>query len=428
MVFHDVTERRHAQMELQKSRDELEQRVIERTEELREREEHFRVLVQGVTDYAISRLDPEGRIIGWNSGAERLTGYATDEIVGQSFSIFMTDEDRAAGALEQGLKEAQQTGRSERDHLQVCKNGSRIWSNMVISALRDEKQALRGYAVVTRDITQIKQSEFERQQLMDDLSRKNKELETVIYVTSHDLRSPLVNIQGYSKELSRACESIKAALKLPSRPPDAEAELQTTLETDIPKFVHYILISAEKMNALLKGLLKLSRLDRQALSIAALDMTEMLGKIADSMRYQLDAAGATLTIDPLAGCYGDDLQVNQVFSNLVGNALKYRDPARPPVIRVTGAPLNERECVYCVEDNGIGIQEEHRGKVFEIFQRLNPNGDVAGDGLGLTLVQRIVERHGGRIWIESTPGAGSKFFVSLPRTDREKQIAGLQRR
>ena len=427
MVFHDVSARRASELALQKSRDELEQRVIERTEQLKEREEHFRVLVQGVTDYAISRLDTEGRVAGWNIGAERITGYATEEIVGQPFSVFSTEEEKKDGVPEAALKEAREYGRSEREGPRLRKDGSRFWANVVISALRDEKQTLRGFAAVTRDITVLKQSEVQRQQLLDDLGRKNKELESVIYVTSHDLRSPLVNIQGYSKELARAVEEISAAIAQPARSAEDEAQFQTTLKTDVPKFVRYILTSTEKMNALLKGLLKISRLDRQELSIEELDMCEMLDKIGDSMRFQLNAANAKLTIDPLLKCFGDEMQVNQIFSNLIDNALKYADPARVPEIRVFSIAPDEREVVYCVADNGIGIHPEHQKKVFEIFQRLDPKGNIPGDGLGLTLVQRIVERHGGRIWVESAPGVGSKFFVGLPRTKQDDQLTLVRR-
>ncbi len=428
MVFHDVSERRAAEIALQKSRDELEQRVIDRTEQLKEREEHFRVLVQGVTDYAISRLDTEGRVVGWNVGAERITGYSTEEILGKPFEVFYTEEEKKEGIAAAVLKEAQEHGRSEREGPRMRKDGSRFWANAVVSALRDEKQTLRGFAAVTRDITQLKHSEVERQHLLDDLGRKNKELESVIYVTSHDLRSPLVNIQGYSKELARAVQEITAAIAAPSRTEAEAAQLQTTLNTDVPKFVRYILTSTEKMNALLKGLLKLSRLDRQELTLEELNMDEMLGKISDSMRYQLNAANARLTIDPLSKCFGDEMQVNQIFSNLIDNALKYADPARTPEIRVSSIAPDDGEVVYCVSDNGIGIHAEHQKKVFEIFQRLDPKGNVSGDGLGLTLVQRIVERHGGRIWVESAPGTGSKFFVSLPRKNQDNQLTTVGRR
>ena len=427
MVFRDITERRRAEAQLLSSRDELERRVKERTEQLREREEHFRVLVEGVTDYAISRLDTNGQVIAWNLGAEKITGFSAEEILGKSFSVFYAPEERAAGMPERDLKEAKDTGRHEREGLRVRKDGSRYWANVMLSALRDEKMENVGFALVARDVTVLRQAELDRQQLVEDVKRKNKDLESVIYVTSHDLRSPLVNIQGYSKELERACAEISAAIRLPSRSADEDNQLQKTLEGDVPKYVRYVLASTEKMNSLLKGLLKLSRLDRHELNILRLDMNTMLSSIVDAMRFQIDEAKARLTVADLLVCYGDESQVNQIFSNLIDNALKYVDSARIPTIQITSVAVNEREAVYCVADNGIGIHPEHQKKIFEIFQRLDPKGKVLGEGLGLTLVQRIVERHGGRIWVESEVGVGSKFFVTLPRYDREKPLENLRR-
>ena len=427
MVFRDITERRKAEAQLLNSRDELERRVQERTIQLREREENFRVLVEGVTDYAISRLDNIGQVVAWNPGAERITGFSAEEILGKSFSVFYAAEERAALTPERDLKEAKDTGRHEREGLLVRKDGSRYWANVMLSALRDDKISVVGFALVARDITVLKQAELDRQQLIDDVKRKNKDLESVIYVTSHDLRSPLVNIQGYSKELERACAEISAAIMSPSRSVDENTQLQKTLEVDVPKYVKYILASTDKMNSLLKGLLKLSRLDRHELNISKLDMNKMLSSIVDAMQFQLAEAKARLTVTNLLGCYGDESQINQIFSNLIDNALKYVDSGRIPCIEITSSALNEFEALYCVTDNGSGIPKEYQKKIFEIFQRLNPKGKIPGEGLGLTLVQRIVERHGGRIRIESQVGVGSKFFVTLPRFDRNRQLANPTR-
>jgi len=142
----------------------------------------------------------------------------------------------------------------------------------------------------------------------------------------------------------------------------------------------------------------------------------LLANISRVMEFQLKAAGAELRVQPLTPCLGDATQIDQVFSNLVDNALKYRSPERPCVIEITGNTDNGR-ATFCVRDNGIGIAREHQAKVFEIFHRLNP-GSTPGEGLGLTIAQRILERQEGRITVESTPGKGSAFFVSLPAARR----------
>jgi signal transduction histidine kinase len=212
--------------------------------------------------------------------------------------------------------------------------------------------------------------------------------------------------------LALACDEIRKRLDQPEFAALRQAGLKTILTADVPESVEFILASVAKMESLLAGFLRFSRLGRAAITIESLDMNQMLAEIAQTVEFRVKQSGVTLSIGDLPPCKGDAVQINQVFSNLIDNALKYLDPKRPGHISVTGHQENDRS-IYQVEDNGIGIDQEHQPKIFEIFHRLNPTFS-AGEGLGLTIALRIMERHNGKIWLESEPGKGSTFFVSLP--------------
>ncbi len=262
------------------------------------------------------------------------------------------------------------------------------------------------------DVTKRKQVEQALEHLNDELKQKNKELEQIVYITSHDLRTPLVNISGYSKEITKSLEEVVSILQNAEDLTVAKEKVSLIAESDIAESENYISKNILKMENLLSGLLNLSKLGRQELNKEKLNMNKMISDIAKSMTYQVNNIGAKLELSELPFCTGDAMQINQLFSNLIGNALKYLDSDRSGVIKVSGRKEHDYS-VYCVEDNGIGIASEHQEIIFEIFYQLNPS-KVEGEGLGLTIASKIVNSHGGKIWVESELGKGSKFFVSLP--------------
>jgi len=288
----------------------------------------------------------------------------------------------------------------------VTARNRRLWVQAIGQAVHENGRA----TVVSgtfQDITERKKARQERDQLMLELERKNEELESIIYVASHDLRGPLVNAQGFGQRLEKACADL-VAKSVPARdaaegPPEVER---------ISKSLHYIRSSVDKMNGLISGLLRVSRLGRIAVNIQTIDMDRLLQLAASTLEFQIQQAGAAMRIDPLPSCQGDPELLGQVFANLLDNAIKYRAPDRPLSIRVSGQ-VDGRESVYCVEDTGMGIAAEHQNKVWEMFHRLHPEGPATGEGLGLKIVRRILDRHHGRIWMESTFGQGTRFFVAL---------------
>ena len=273
-----------------------------------------------------------------------------------------------------------------------------------------------------QEIAEHTVTEQQRDRLMNELELKNKELEGIIYVASHDLRSPLVNVQGFSRKLAKNCAELERVIDGLGLEERQRAQFEPFLRESIPKSLGFITGSAERMDGLLNGLLRLSRLGRAALCFEKLDMDAILAKIVSSMTYQIESTGSVVELGHLAPCLADAMQVTQIFSNLLDNAVKYRSPLRPLRVRVFSEETGLGVC-YCVEDNGIGIPPDQQDKIWEIFHRLNPQ-ESQGEGLGLTTARRIVDRLGGSIRVESSPDKGSRFHVVLPRAPEDDRVQG----
>jgi signal transduction histidine kinase/HAMP domain-containing protein len=259
------------------------------------------------------------------------------------------------------------------------------------------------------DITEQKRNLETIEKLNSDLQDKNQELEQVVYVTSHDLRSPLVNIQGFSKELTTAIDQLRSLDKNDDTGP---AMTFDEIMDDMKFSLNYIKQGITKMDQLLAGLLRLSRLGRQQITPAGINVNELVRAVLDTHQFQVKELGIVVETGDLPVCIADEAMLNQVFSNLVDNAIKYRSPDRNLHLSITGE-IQGDYAIYHVADNGIGIQEEHIENIFNIFHRLDPAA-TDGEGLGLTVVRRILDKNGGGITVQSNPGSGSVFTVSLP--------------
>ena len=265
---------------------------------------------------------------------------------------------------------------------------------------------------VSAELERMKVEE-ERERLLKILTAKNEELQSIVYVGSHDLRTPLVNIQGFAGELGICCKEITECFQRADMPEDIRSYLSSIITEDIPLALGFIDASVTKMESLLDGLLRLSRIGSSVLEVTRIDMGELINDVLAAMRYQIEQSEAELIVEDLPACVADPDQINQVFSNLLDNALKYLRDDRRGRITVSGK-IEGKEAIYRVEDNGIGVDSTFLENIFEIFQRLEPSGPVKGQGLGLTIVKRIVVRNNGRVWVESEHGRGSRFFVALP--------------
>jgi PAS domain S-box-containing protein len=358
----------------------------------------------------VAITDAAGRITSVNDKFCAISKYSREELLGQDHRIINSRHHPKAffrdlwGTI----------GRGEVWHGEIknrAKDGSYYWVDTTIFPFVGASGKPTQYVAIRTDITQRKDDEAKLKQYAFDLAEKNKELETIVYTVSHDLRSPLVNVQGFGKQLTRACEKIQSAAATHEGAVPLET-IRPMVQESIPQALRFINAGVAKMEMLLAGLLRYSRLGRIILNIGPIDMDALLAGLVAAAKFQIDEAGAEVEVGPLPACLGDSTQTSQVFANLIDNAIKYREPSRPLRVTVTGR-VEDGRAVYCVADNGIGIPVEHQPKVFEIFHRLNPEG-TPGDGLGLTIAQRVMERQHGRLWVESRAGEGSAFFVSLP--------------
>jgi signal transduction histidine kinase len=263
------------------------------------------------------------------------------------------------------------------------------------------------------DVTERRRAEEARERLNRTLTHNVEELRSLIYAASHDLRAPLVSVQGFVAELRTAVDDLRGVLQNPGIPPATKERAAALIESDVLESLRFVETAVTRLGVLLAGLLRLARLDRASLVLTELDMNRLAAEVLMAEEFQTKQAGARLEISQLPVCFGDVVQVGQVLTNLVDNAIKYRDAARPLVIQITGERVGS-ESIYCVADNGIGIPKELHNKIFVgLFFRAAPHKGP-GDGLGLKIVRRIADRLGGRVWVESEPDKGARFFFALP--------------
>jgi PAS domain S-box-containing protein len=369
----------------------------------RESEHNFRLLFENMTTgFALHEMiyDPNGqpldyRFLQINPAFEKLTGARAQDLIGRTVKEVMPNTEQYW--IDTYGKVAL-TGEPT-SYENYAREIGRYFEARAFSPGKHK------FAVVFSDITDRKRAE-------QSIAAKNKELEQIIYVASHDLRSPLVNVDGYGRELEYAVEAIQSALAAGNTSPAGLAAAVRAALSEMTDALGYIRNSTRQMDALLKGLLKLSRSGRAALTIGSLDMNLLVARVFSSLEFAAKQAGVELRVSDLPSCKGDEVQLTQVFTNLVANALKFLDPARPGVIRISGA-IEHGHAHYCVEDNGIGIAPEHQENIFELFHRLDPSR-TEGEGLGLTIVRQILVRLDGQVQVESKPGEGSRFHVTLP--------------
>jgi PAS domain S-box-containing protein len=364
-----------------------------------DREEMFRLLVERVRDYAIFMLDPSGIVMTWNHGAERIKGYQADEIIGHHFSRFYPEEANRAGWPMTELRLATAEGSFEDEGWRLRKDGSRFWANVVITALHDDDGTLRGFAKVTRDLTERRR--------MDSLEADHRQMSQFVAMLAHELRNPLAPIlMAASAARLQAHDAEKAAWAL-----------------------GIIERQAQHLSRLVDDLLDVSRISRGDVRIEKRRMrvSEAVERAVETMQPVLGQKRQVLDVelkaDPVVR--GDVVRLTQVVSNLLGNASKYSAAGgRIELVLDSDGPA----AVISVADQGVGIDPALLPYIFELFTQDRQNLDRSGGGLGLGLpiARRIVELHEGRLTAESAgTGCGSRFEVVLPALDVASTGAGL---
>lgn len=377
---------------------------------LRQSEARFRLLVESVVDYAIFMLDASGAVASWNAGAERLKGYSEEEIIGRHFSCFYPPEEAKSGIADAQLEAAIAAGRVEYDGWRVRKDGSRFWANVVLTALRDEEGRLQGFVKVTRDYTEQNKANEEirtlnarleervaerTQELLKSnaaLRQSNEDLNQFAFAASHDLQEPLRMVVLFSQML--------------------QSTYAQRLDPEADQYISYVVNGAARMELLLKDLLAYSQAGTSNEGPAEfVNCGTVMEKVILNLEVSIAQSAASVTWSDLPTVPAHEVRLVQLFQNLVGNAIKYRG-LDPPRVHV-GARRQDAGWFFCVEDNGIGIDPEYAQQIFGVFKRLHGH-NYPGTGIGLAICQRIVESYGGKIWVESTQGAGSRFYFTLP--------------
>ena len=334
------------------------------------------VLIARTITRPVDRLVQGASEFGSGNLAHRIDTSSRDEL-GQLAAAFNDMAEKRAGVL----AELQQ----HRDHLEV---------------LVEERAAelTKTNEALIAEIEERKRAWQQLERTLLDLERSNKDLEQFAYVASHDLQEPLRMVASYTQLLARRYKG--------------------RLDQDADDFIGYAVDGASRMQRLIQDLLSFSRVGTRGEPLEPTDCNTVLGQARANLQVAIEESGALITNDELPTVLADEAQLIQVFQNLVSNAIKFRGE-EPPVIRVSAERQGD-DWVFSVRDNGIGMEPQHFDRIFVIFQRLHGREDYPGTGIGLAIAKRIVERHGGRIWVESQPGQGSTFFFTIPTTEGER--------
>ncbi len=364
---------------------------------LRESEERFRAIFEQAA-VGIAKTGLGGQFMRVNPGFCQIVRYAESELLQQNFQAITQPDDIEADRENLRLLLSGEIQTFSREKRLICKDGEVRWANVTVSAMRDAEGTPQYLICAIQDISERKLVQELLQASLDtqtryaqELTRSNAELEQFAYVASHDLQAPLLTISGYAQIL--------------------EKRYHNQLDAQGNKFIRNIVNSCGRMQALIDDLLEYSRVGRSQKPFELIDCNRVFEDACANLQLAIRENQASVTRGDLPRVRGDCFQLLQLFQNLIGNAIKYRS-SDAPVVQV-GASRQGDNWVFSVQDNGIGIAEQYHPRIFQLFQRLHTQKEYSGTGIGLAICQKIVDRHGGRLWVESQPHRGSTFYFSI---------------
>jgi PAS domain S-box-containing protein len=514
-AIRDISARKEAEGHLAQ----IEERRRLGADALRESEERYRMLLDGVQTYAIFMMDVQGNVLSWNAGAERIKGYTSDQIIGHNFCCFFPPEDVQRGRPEEILRITAASGRHEEQGMRIRKDGSRFLASVVFTALRDLAGNLRGFSEFSHDLSESKESGAKYRALLEaapdamvvvsqageivllnvqaekqfgysrhelvgqqvkniipegfaerliadgtrsaaealaqqigtgielvgrrkdgsefpieimlsplestegilvtaairdvternkseaylvktvgELKRSNDELQQFAYVSSHDLQEPLRMVASYTQLLAKRYTG--------------------RLDSDADEFIAFAVDGCNRMQGLIQDLLAYSLAGSNGKELREISSEDALKVALTNLRAAVEQSGALVTHDSLPMIKTDETQLTQIFQNLVGNAIKYRR-AESPQVHISASKNDGNEWIFSVRDNGLGIDPQYFDRIFILFQRLHGRDEFEGTGIGLAICKKLLERLGGRIWVESQPEKGSTFYVALPELEEK---------
>jgi PAS domain S-box-containing protein len=349
-------------------------------------------IVDSSTDAIVGKT-LEGIIVSWNPGAEILYGYSAEEAIGRSiFSLLAPlDQPDDFATIIDKIKHGETI--PAYDTLRMRKDGTLVDVSLNISPVKDSMGKIIGAATIARDISERKKLEQRISQYAKELERSNKELGDFAAIVAHDLRAPLRAVSGFAGLLQKH-------------------NSKKTIDADTDKYISHIVEGSERMHHLINDLLQYAKAGSHSRPLVQIDVNDIIEKTLANLTFEIQASNAEITVDRLPMVSADNVQLMQLFQNLVANAIKYR--SNTPRIHIS-AEQKKKEWIFRVSDNGIGIDPHQFKRIFEVFQRLHTKEEYSGTGIGLAICKKIVERFGGRIWVESKPGEGSTFFFTLPK-------------